>query len=66
MKKRNGVNWSMTIPAKSRRQRVLPRLQNQLKAGVKPSKENPGEMIPLTEKDIKRINKEVETLKSRT
>lgn len=47
---------------KERRLGALVRLEAQLESGVKNSKE--GE-IPLSEKDIKRINKEISILKER-
>lgn len=63
------------VKKKVRQANALKKLENQLKSGVKPWKffdaeviPNGGtiqELIPLTESDIKRINKEVEILKSR-
>lgn len=50
---------------KSRRVTVLERLQNQLKRGSKPSKEKNEDLIPLTDKDKNRIEKEIEVLKTR-
>jgi hypothetical protein len=50
---------------KSRRVTTLNRLQEQLKRGSKPSKEVDGELIPLTDKDKKRIETEIEVLKTR-
>ena len=66
-KKTNGVNYGKTIQQQSRRRRALDMLENQLKEGFKPSKlkENRGKPTPLTEKDIKRINKEISILKER-
>ena len=46
-----------------RRRNALKRLQEQLKSGKKPDKQ--GNFIVLTESDIKRIEKEIEILKSR-
>lgn len=46
-----------------RRRNALKRLQEQLKSGKKPDKQ--GNLIALTESDIKRIKKEIEILKSR-
>lgn len=46
-----------------RRRNALKRLQEQLKSGKKPDKQ--GNFIALTESDIKRIEKEIEILKSR-
>jgi hypothetical protein len=48
----------------ARRKLALVRLEIQLEKGVKVDKTNRKE-IPLTEKDISRINKEMEILKSR-
>lgn len=46
-----------------RRQGALQRLEAQLASGVKTKKGTRDEKIPLTDKDIKRINKEIERLK---
>ncbi len=46
-----------------RRKRVLDKLQNQLKSKKKTGKN--GEILDLTPKDIDRINKEIEILKTR-
>lgn len=62
-KKTNGVNWSRTPQHTFRRQGALARLENQLKIGKKTTGD--GELHDLTEKDIKRINKEITTLKER-
>lgn len=59
-------------PAVARRAKVIPRLEAQLKSGVKPEKVSmltyattgPNN-VPLDENDIKRINKELSILKSR-
>ena len=51
----------MTEAQKIRRKSALGRLKLQLENGVKPSKETK-ELIPLTEKDIVRINKEITVL----
>lgn len=54
--------------AKARRKRVISRLETQLISKIK---ENPEKLegndinIPLTEADVKRINKELKTLKER-
>lgn len=61
-KKKNGINHSMRVPVKGRRARVLESLTAQLKEGTKNTKEG---QVPLTEKDTKRINKEMEILKKR-
>ena len=58
---RSGVK-GVTVPQMSRKARALQFLQAQLKKGTKNTKE--GE-VPLTEKDIKRINKEITILKTR-
>ena len=54
---------------RSRRERVLKMLTSQLKKGVKPATKGRNGylelMIPLTESDISRINKEIEIIKSR-
>lgn len=60
--KRNGVKHSMRVPVKSRRQRVIGRLESQLKSGTKNTKEG---RVQLTDKDVKRINKELDILKKR-
>jgi hypothetical protein len=62
-KKTNGVNYSMRVPVKSRRSRVLERLDAQLQRGTKTTKG--GLVVPLEERDTKRIKKEMETLKKR-
>lgn len=59
--------------SKQRRGRVITRLEAQLKSGVKTEKNlhpltaatTGGNTIPLTEKDIERIKKEIEILKTR-
>lgn len=55
-----------TIAKKSRQSRVLEMLEKQLKSGVKTKKKTTDVKVPLTDADIKRINKEIEILKSRT
>ena len=60
MLKKNGVNYSMSIPAVSRRKSAKARLENQLKIGKKLNKEN--QVVALSEKDITRIKKEIEVL----
>lgn len=54
-----------TIAKKSRQARVLVKLETQLKSGVKTKKKTTDVKVPLTDADIKRINKEIEILKSR-
>lgn len=63
------------VKKKQRQANALQRLENQLKSGVKPWKIFDAEVFPngdtiqiqtpLTESDIKRINKEIEILKQR-
>jgi hypothetical protein len=55
-----------TIAKNSRQSRALVMLENQLKSKVKTQKKTTDVKIPLTDSDIKRINKEIEILKSRT
>lgn len=62
MKKHNGVNYSKKVPVQSRRSRVLDRLILQLKLGSKTTKDGP---VPLSEKDVKRIEKEITNLKQK-
>jgi len=54
---------NMSSKVIQRRKNVIVRLEEQLKDG---KKYNKSIAYPLTEKDIKRINSEIETLKSRT
>jgi len=61
--KSNGVNHSLSSKKKDRRRRVINMLKEQLVKGTKVNKEN--KVVPLTEKNITRINKELEILKSR-
>ena len=67
--KTNGVNHSMRVPVKGRRHRALERLEAQLAKGTKESKNKDIEAtaltVPLTDTDIKRINKEIAILKKR-
>jgi hypothetical protein len=53
-----------TVQKRSRQQRVLDMLNIQLKNGVKTQKKTM-DVIPLTESDKKRIQKEIDLLKSR-
>jgi hypothetical protein len=69
-KKTNGVNYSMKMPIRSRRQSALNLLQNQLTSGLKPKRDENNktsltETVPLEQKDIERIKKEMLLLKSR-
>ena len=60
--KKNGVNYSMNSKAKLRRKSALERLESQLKSGKKTYR---FDSISLTEEDKKRIESEIETLKTR-
>ena len=51
------------VPKKLRRARVVDRLKTQLKTGTKVNKS--GETVKLTDGNISRINRELETLKKR-
>lgn len=63
----------MNTKKQERRERVIERLEKQLSSGVKPMKEEVlGRMrtfskksIPLEKRDQDRINKEIQTLKSK-
>lgn len=48
-----------------RRKGVVERLEVQLNRGSKPSKDDNDKLIPLTEKDINRIEREISVLKVR-
>ena len=54
-----------TVAKRSRQQRVLEMLEKQLKNGVKTEKGTMDTKIPLTDSDVKRIVKEIETLKTK-
>jgi hypothetical protein len=54
-----------TVQKRSRQSRVLAMLEAQLKSGVKTEKKTKDVKIPLTESDRRRIEKEMEILKSR-
>lgn len=62
-KKQNGVNYAKTPAHNARRFGALQRLKDQLNSNDKTSKE--GKKVPLAEKDVKRIEKEIETLNKR-
>ena len=65
-KKANGVNYGKTVAQRSRRERVIKKLEAQLKRGDKTEKiGETSHKVPLTDSNIKRINKELETLKAR-
>ena len=53
-----------TVAKRSRQQRVLEMLEKQLKNGLKTEKGTRDVKVPLTDSDKKRINKEIETLKT--
>lgn len=55
-----------TIAKKIRQSNVLKMLEKQLKSGVKTKKKTTDVKVPLNDSDIKRINKEIEILKTRT
>ena len=54
-----------TAAKKSRQSRALEMLQNQLKSGVKTQKKTRDVKVPLTDSDKKRIEKEIESLKTK-
>jgi len=54
-----------TQPQRSRKSRVLEMLQSQLKRGSKTEKKSLDTRIPLTDKDKTRIEKEIQSLKSK-
>jgi hypothetical protein len=56
----------VTVQKRSRQARALSMLEAQLKSGVKTEKKTKDVKIPLTEHDIKRINREIETLKTQS
>jgi len=70
-KKHNGVNYSMTAKSQARRRKAIERLEAQLKSNGKTvmyingNDNNKLITVPLTEKDIARINSELATLKTR-
>jgi hypothetical protein len=59
------LNYKRGVLRQERRRDALRRLQVTLDKGVKTSKGDGLVLMPLTEKDIKRINKEIVTLKDR-
>lgn len=63
-KKTNGVNYGKSVAQKSRRERVIVMLEKQLKVKTKRNKVSQ-DFDPLTDSDVKRINKELDILKSR-
>jgi hypothetical protein len=66
-KKTNGVNWAKSPAHNHRRITVLKKLQKQLESNTKTSKDEHGKkvVIALTERDVSRIEKEIQTLKTR-
>lgn len=59
-------NRNGKIKASQRRERVIERLQSQLKSGTKPVKKSKtNESINLMPNDVERIKREIETLKFR-
>ena len=54
-----------TVAKRSRQQRVLDMLEKQLKNGVKTEKGTMNTKIPLTDSDKKRIEKEINNLKTK-
>lgn len=68
MKKKNGVNYSMHPDVIVRRKGVIERLNAQLKRGTKPVYDKETKKttnVKLSDKDIARINKELEILTKR-
>ena len=63
-KKQNGA-ISKTTPQQSRRKRALKLLEKQLKSGVKMVKNSFIEKVPLSDKDIKRMNTEIINLQNK-
>lgn len=60
--KKNGVKFSRQTQVVERRKRVIARLEAQLKSNTKNTKEG---VLPLTDKDVTRIKKEIEILSDR-
>jgi|694.fasta_scaffold00102_5 NAD(P)H-dependent FMN reductase len=54
-----------TVAKRSRQQRVLEVLEKQLKNGVKTEKGTMNTKIPLTDSDKKRIEREINNLKTK-
>ena len=55
-----------TAAKRSRQSRVMEMLEKQLKSGVKTQKKTTDVKVPLTDSDIKRINKEIDILKGKS
>lgn len=64
MSQRSGVKHA-TVPQVSRKKRALKMLENQLLSGKKTVKGTRNDKTDLLDSDIKRIQKEIEILKSR-
>jgi hypothetical protein len=64
MRKKSGVNWSKHNVAKDRRVVALHNLESTLGKGFKISKKGK-KKIPLEDKDIKRIEREIVVIKGR-
>jgi NAD(P)H-dependent FMN reductase len=54
-----------TVQKRSRQSRALDMLEAQLKSGVKTEKKTMDVKVPLTDSDRRRIEKEMEVLKSK-
>ena len=54
-----------TVQKRSRQSRALDMLEAQLKSGVKTEKKTKDVKVPLTDSDKRRIEKEMEILKSK-
>ena len=54
-----------TAPQRSRQARALGMLEAQLSSGVKTEKKTTDVKVPLSDSDIKRINKEIEILRAK-
>ena len=54
-----------TVAKRSRQSRVYDMLEAQLKSGVKTEKKTKDVKVPLTDSDRRRIEKEMEVLKSK-
>lgn len=54
-----------TVAKRSRQSRALDMLEAQLKSGVKTEKKTKDVKVPLTDSDKRRIEKEMEVLKSK-
>lgn len=65
--KQSGVNWNKSSKTKKKRVAVINRLEVQLKLNEKPLEVIAGMQVytNLTDHDVIRINREIETLKTR-